>query len=401
MLWKGQDSSLKPAALLSHIDVVPADASLWSHPPFGGRLLDGYIYGRGAVDLKNNVVAILQAVNQLLLEGWQPQRSLYLAFGHDEELGGTYGAAKIVELLQSQGVQLEFVLDEGGVVISDGLPPLTKTPIALVGTAEKDYSVIEVSVSSEGGHAAMPPTDGSSVAATLARIMTAIDRSPPPVQLLPPTTDFLMAVAEVVPLRGLKWLLQRAHSRVIGPVIGQLLASSPDTAALVRTTAAMTLLQAGHTDNVLPQGGKLSINFRHIPGHTVDQVLQYLRSKVPSKDADRVKVRRLDKRNFSPHVSSSTGPHFKLLARVIRETMAPPQGSILVAPYLVVGGTDSKLYAPLTDLIFRFEPIAVSRGGNELGRIHGNDERISQDALLQQVKFFLHFIRSAFSGPIE
>lgn len=209
ILWKGSDATLKPAALLSHLDVVPADedpaTSEWTHPPFSGKIEGNYIYGRGAIDLKNNVIAIFHAVEQLLQEGFRPKRSLYVAIGHDEvldfnqnrgasgiaqrahcyppsvllsypqEVGGAHGAAKIVERLQSEGVQvgqrsaallmqktplimpagqlygehlrhltvgiclyqLEMVLDEGGVIIEDGLPPLTRTPIALVGTAEK------------------------------------------------------------------------------------------------------------------------------------------------------------------------------------------------------------------------------------------------------------------------
>ena len=113
IFWRGSDTSLKPAALLSHIDVVPADkdpdTSKWTHPPFGGVIDKGYIYGRGALDLKNNVISILHAVEQLLQEGFRPKRSLYVALGHDEEVGGSQGAAKIVERLHSEGIKVSFV----------------------------------------------------------------------------------------------------------------------------------------------------------------------------------------------------------------------------------------------------------------------------------------------------
>jgi carboxypeptidase PM20D1 len=403
ILWKGSDPALKPGALLSHIDVVPADedpaTSKWTHPPFGGDMEAGYIYGRGALDMKNNVVAILEAVNQLLQEGFRPQRSLYVAFGHDEEVGGVHGAAKIVEHLKSQSVQLEFVLDEGGFVIEDGMPPLALKPIAIVGTAEKDYSIMQVKATTLGGHSSMPPVDGSSVAAILARIMTAIDRAPPPIHLQHPMTDFLRALADAAPVCSLAWLLRHADIRVIGALVGRLLAFQPDTAALVRTTAAMTVLSAGTARNVLPQTGNLTINFRHLPGQSAEQMMEYVRHKIPAKDRGRVSVDCLDEQPKS-HVSPSTGPHFRLLSRVIQETLAGPKG-IVVAPYLVVGGTDAKHYASLSDNIFRFMPVGVSRSAKDLTRIHGTDERIHGDAYLGQIRFFMHFIRSSCGGSIS
>jgi carboxypeptidase PM20D1 len=157
--WKGTNESLKPLLLMGHIDVVPVDPEsekTWTHPPFSGEIAAGYIWGRGTMDDKVSVLAILEAVEHLLATGFQPQRTLYLAFGHDEKTGGASGAAKIASLLHSRQVELEYVLDEGG-SITDGLVPGVAAPVALIGIAEKGYLSLELSVESAGGHSSTPP----------------------------------------------------------------------------------------------------------------------------------------------------------------------------------------------------------------------------------------------------
>ena len=156
--WKGSDETLKPILLMAHLDVVPVEPASeadWQHPPFEGQIQDGYIWGRGALDDKAGVMGLLEAVETLLAEGFRPKRTIYLAFGHDEELGGPNGAAKIAELLLSRKVELDYVLDEG-LIIANGILPVSK-PVALIGIAEKGFVSLELSVETEGGHSSMPP----------------------------------------------------------------------------------------------------------------------------------------------------------------------------------------------------------------------------------------------------
>src|SRR5258705_11496160 len=144
--WRGTDTTLKPILLLAHQDVVPVEAgteSRWTEPPFAGRIADGYVWGRGALDDKGNLMALLEAVERLVSEGWTPKPTIYLAFGHDEEVGGMHGAARTAALLASRGVKLEYVLDEGG-AIATGLVPGIPGPVALVGIAEKGYLSLEL-----------------------------------------------------------------------------------------------------------------------------------------------------------------------------------------------------------------------------------------------------------------
>ncbi|MGH7855106.1 MAG: M20/M25/M40 family metallo-hydrolase, partial [Candidatus Binatia bacterium] len=156
--WKGQDSGAKPILLMAHMDVVPAADQNWRHRPFSGALAGGYVWGRGAMDDKASVMAILEAVEHLLTNGFVPKRPIYLAFGHDEEVGGHGGAAKIAELLRSRGVELEFVLDEG-MNILNGIVPGIFAPVALIGIAEKGYLSLSLTAETSGGHSSIPPAE--------------------------------------------------------------------------------------------------------------------------------------------------------------------------------------------------------------------------------------------------
>lgn len=151
--WKGKNPGLKPILLLSHQDVVPVEEGTeadWTYPPFSGAIEEGFIWGRGAWDDKSTLLASLEALEKMLSEGRQPERTLMLAFGHDEEVGGRQGAGEIAKYLENQGVQFEFVLDEGG-VIGKGLVPGVAQPVALIGTAEKGYLTLELSAEGPGG----------------------------------------------------------------------------------------------------------------------------------------------------------------------------------------------------------------------------------------------------------
>ncbi|KAG2500865.1 hypothetical protein HYH03_001626 [Edaphochlamys debaryana] len=165
--WRGSDPSLEPVLFVSHYDVVPVTPGTegdWRYPPFSGALEEGYVWGRGTADVKIGVAGLLEAVMGLLRGGWTPARTVMLGLGHDEEVGGRLGAAKTAALLASRGVTLDIVVDEGGLVFEDGLKPfLPGRPVAMVATAEKGYTMIQVTLRSAGGHSSIPPIDGSSV----------------------------------------------------------------------------------------------------------------------------------------------------------------------------------------------------------------------------------------------
>eukprot|EP00775_Hariotina_reticulata_P006875 gene6876-7091_t len=196
LTWQGSQPQLSPVLFISHTDVVPVPTETlqnWTYPPFSGEVADGFIWGRGALDAKVGVICLLEAAAALLAEGYKPLRTLLFAFGHDEEVG------HIASELSSQGIELEMVWDEGIGISLDGLPPFTSQPVALVGTAEKSYQSLQLTVHSKGGHSSIPPVDHSSIAEKLSRLLWAITNRPPQAKVVSPTREFLVALAPLAP----------------------------------------------------------------------------------------------------------------------------------------------------------------------------------------------------------
>ncbi|KAG2501991.1 hypothetical protein HYH03_000487 [Edaphochlamys debaryana] len=389
LTWPGSQppgGPLLPVLLLSHLDVVPvANETLaqWEHPPFSGAVAGGYVWGRGAMDDKVGVSGLLEAATLLLREGWAPRRTLYLAFGQDEEVGGDKGAARIADLLEQRGVKVDMVYDEGGSIGRDGFPPYSPHPLALVGLAEKGYATINIQINATGGHSSIPPLDGSSVAAVAARVVTAIDRRPPPTRLVEPVASFLAAIAPATPgLRGRLFALSRQLPWVGGLVAAAFLGrDTPETAALVRDTAAVTGLTLGFADNVLPPGGTVRVNFRLLPGSSVDDVLDYL-TQVVGRDLPYLRFEARGDHNASTAtpVTSPDSPYFAMLRTAVQEVyqLEGGKGTVAVAPTLMAGGTDSKHYLRLSvGGALRHVPTSMNKTAGDMRRVHGLNERVS------------------------
>jgi len=264
--WKGKDARLKPMLLMGHMDVVPVDPKSeknWTQPPFSGQSAGGYIWGRGTMDDKVSVLGILEAVEYLMSVDFQPQRTIYLAFGHDEEIGGANGAAKIAELLRARGVELEFVLDEGMNIV-DGVILGIAAPAALIGIAEKGYLSLELSVETAGGHSSIPAAE--TAIGIVSRALQRLEAAPFPAHPSGPTRRMLeflgpeMAWAKRLAIANL-WLFD--------PLVRKQLAASPLTNAAIRTTLAPTLFHAGVKENVLPTQASAVVNLRILPGDTI------------------------------------------------------------------------------------------------------------------------------------
>jgi len=247
-VWKGADPSLKPILLVAHQDVVPIETGTegkWTHPPFSGAIADGFIWGRGTLDDKGSVAGILEAVNTLMAKGFQPKRTIYLAFGQDEEIGGSEGAEKVADLLKTRGKEFEFVLDEGYGIVSKNMVPGVSAPVAIIGTSEKGYLSLELTVDSPGGHSSMPRRESS--IGILSAAVQAVERHPMPAHLDGPVGQFFEY------LEGNTSLPMRVAFRnmwLFGPVVQRTLEASPGSNAILRTTTAVTIFQAGIKDNV-------------------------------------------------------------------------------------------------------------------------------------------------------
>lgn len=367
---------------MAHMDVVPVDSaseSLWKHPPFSGAVADGFIWGRGAMDDKGSVLGILEAVEHLLNEGFLPERSVYLAFGHDEEIGGHNGAAKIAELLSSRGVELEYVLDEGAILsgIIDGI----SSPVALIGIAEKGYLSIRLSAESAGGHSSIPPAD--SAIGVLSRALQRIEAAPFPSRLNGPTRQMFEYLG---PEMSWPKKLALANLWLFDPLIRRQLARSPLTNAAIRTTVAPTIFSAGIQENVLPTKATAVINLRLMPGETIASALAHVRKAI---DDPKVQLTALPVQMEPSAISDIESAGFQLLQRTIGQTIP----ETIVAPALLVGATDSRHYAGLTKNIFRFLPITLRP--EDTKRYHGIDERISIDDYERCIRFYAQLIRNS------
>ena len=384
--WQGRDPSLPPILLAAHLDVVPADpASLgqWTHPPFGGVVKDGVVWGRGAIDDKASVIAILEAVERLVRERFTPERTVYLAFGHDEEVGGMEGARAIARLLDERGVELGFALDEGGVVASGYLPELVATPIALVGIAEKGSAAIGLELEAEGGHSSAPTR--RSAIGELARVVVRLENHPMPARIDGVTADFLDRLA---PELGFLPRVVLANRWLFGPLVSRYFARVPALDAMQRTTTAVTIFESGLKENVLPTRARAVVNFRIHPRDSINAVSKHVRDTIAD---DRVRVAvgvREPPRNASP-VSPVDSDAWRELARAIRASF--PEAAVV--PYLVIGGTDGRHYHRLTDTVYRFTPLV--QGPEALKLAHGIDERVSAENLAGAVRFYVRLLQSA------
>ncbi len=382
--WTGTDAMLAPVLLLAHQDVVPVEPGTegkWTEPPFEGRVTGGYVWGRGALDDKGSLVGILEAVEHLVAAGVKPRRTVYLAFGYDEEVGGRRGAARIADLLGSRNVHVQFVLDEGG-ALSTGLVPGIGAPVALVGIAEKGYVTIELTAQAEGGHSSMPPPQ--TAVGMLAGALTRLEQQQMPRAIRGPTAAMFDYLGPEMPFAP---RLVMANRWLFAGMLAAQFGATPQGNAMVRTTTAPTVLEAGVKENVLPSTARALVNFRILPGDSVASVVDHVRQVV--HDAA-ISVRVLDATVSNPSGVTNVGAEpFQLLARTIRQVIP----GAVVTPWLVVGATDSRHYSRLTPNVLRF--VGASIGKDDLRRIHGTDERVGVQAYADAVRIYIQLLRNA------
>lgn len=379
--WKGSDPTLKPILLASHLDVVPVDEATlpaWHADPFKGEIKQGFVWGRGTLDMKNHTIGMFEAIEKLLVDGFQPKRDIYLGLGHDEEISGKDGAKSIAAVLQKKGIKLAAVLDEGG-MISHGLVPGVETPVGLIGVGEKEYVTVNLTAKGTPGHSSNPPRQ--TAIGVLARAIALMDDNPFPARpelaiatlkkvafLFPFTTRFVLANT---------WLLK--------PLLVSQLEKAVQTNALIRTTHAATVIKGGIKDNILPAEARAKINFRLLPGDSQDSIIQHIQKVVKDPRVE-AEIDMADAWGPSK-VSTTDTPAYKTLELVIRQVF----GNMPVAPYLLMFATDARHYQDISAQLYHFSPLPMDTA--DIGRMHGIDERISVDALGGMVKFYRRLIK--------
>ncbi|XP_035226140.1 N-fatty-acyl-amino acid synthase/hydrolase PM20D1-like isoform X3 [Stegodyphus dumicola] len=330
---QGSNKKLKPYLLSGHLDVVPVEESQWEVPPFSGLIKDGYIWGRGSIDCKHIVMGILEALEFLLEKGYQPQRSFYIAFGHDEESNGMDGAQQISSVLKSRNVELEYILDEGTFVLDSFIPGI-KSPVAFLSVSEKGSLNLEVKVKTVAGHSSTPPRETAIV------------------------------------------ILAKALSKLEGDVFLSMFGKGPEQQMFEKLAYCL---------NVLPSSASAQVNLRVHPAQTTEEALNFVQKVI---NDDRVEVEVLSE--YPPHPIS---PIDTFGFVTIRNSIKQIYKDSCVVPTTLIANTDTRWYLNLTNSIYRFSLVRMLPSG--ISRFHGHNERISIKNYLELVNFFLHLIKNS------
>lgn len=379
--WPGTDPSLAPIVLMAHQDVVPVTPGTegdWKHPPFGGVVAAGAVWGRGAIDDKGSLIGLFEATETLAKQGFRPKRTVIIVSGGDEEAIGQ-GAPAAAAYLKSQGITAEFVLDEGLAVLLKN--PITGGKLAVIGTAEKGYATLKVTAPATGGHSSAPPADGGGVV-TLSRAVTAISEKGFPLKFSGPGAEMIRALAPSAPFAV---RMAVANEWLFGKLLTGQAAASPAGAALLHTTIAPTMLKGSPKENVLPQDATAFINYRIAPGDTSATVMARAKAAVGTLP---VTLEWTRKPNEPSPVSSTSSWGWKMVAATAGAVAQAP-----VAPSLVTAGTDSRYLAPVAKDVYRFQPVEFDMA--DIQMIHGTNEHMTLTNLEKMVQFYARLIVTA------
>ncbi|NXN86230.1 P20D1 hydrolase, partial [Bombycilla garrulus] len=379
---EGSAPELLPYMLLAHMDVVPASPEGWDFPPFSAAEHEGFIYGRGTLDNKNSAVGILQALEFLLRRNYRPRRSFYIGIGHDEEVSGLKGGRRIAALLEARGVKLSFLLDEGGAML-DGVIAGVDKPVAVIAVTEKGSMTLNFTVEKEPGHSSFPPKETS--IGILAAAMSRLEQNP--LRNLFGHGPEVMTLEHLAPEFKFPLNIIMSNLWLFSPIVSRVLAWKPFTNALIRTTTAVTLFNAGIKVNVVPSSARATVNFRIHSAETVTEVLEAVRNTIAD---DRVKidvVEAFDPPPISPWDEQTFAIH--IFQRTVLDVF-PDVDSVI--PGTCIGNTDSRHFSNVTKAIYKFNPVLLRQ--DDLRRIHGLNERISIENYEKQVEFLFQLIKN-------
>ena len=391
--WQGSAPAAAPILLMAHQDVVPiapGSEKNWTHPPFSGAIADGYVWGRGSWDDKGNLMAQMEAVEALLASGYQPERTIYLAYGADEEVAGLRGAAHIAALLKERKVHLDMVLDEG-LLITEGMLPGLRSPAALVGIAEKGYLSVVLKFSATPGHSSMPPPKGTSAIGMMSAALKRVDDEQLPAGIRGVAGEMFATLAPE--MSGFS-RVALSNLWLFAPVVQRQLEASASTNAMLRTTTAITVANAGMKENVLPAEASATVNYRLLPGDTKEAVLERLKNQVAqATQSDKFSLYALPGQVDASKVAPTDSAQYALINRTVREVFP----GTLVAPGLMIAASDSIHYSEISDHIFKFSPVRARP--EDLARFHGTNERLGVSNYADLIRFYHRLLSQGAKAP--
>ena len=375
--WRGRTNSA-PAVMMAHYDVVPINEEGWDLPAFEAIIKDGCVWGRGTLDTKVTFNGILFAADHLIAEGFVPERDIYFAFSGGEEVNGR-GAVNIVDFFEKEGIEPEFVLDEGGAVVEKVFPGVDR-PCGLIGIAEKGMMDVKYTVRSGGGHASAPkpgaPVD------RLCRASVNMLRKPFKIKLTPPAAEMFDTLGRY---SSFVFKIIFANIKIFLPILDLICKKSGgELNALMRTTVAFTQMQGSAASNVIPPEASVVSNIRLNPADNMESALKYIKETV---DDENVEVTCIHGMNPS-RISRTDCLGWDKVACAVASTWK----GCIVSPYLMVQCSDSRHYGRISDRVYRFS--AMDLTSEERAAIHGNNERIRIDCACRAVEFYIRLMRS-------
>ena len=373
--WPGTSSEAKPILLTAHYDVVAASDEDWEHPPFSGHDDGDKIWGRGTLDDKSSLVAIMEAATSLLEAEYVPPYDIYFSFGFDEEVGGTLGASGIARYFQEEDISFRYVLDEGGAV-TEGKSLGVDAELAMIGIAEKGNNSFRFLFRGEEGHSSTPPT--STAVGKMAAFIHDVENNPLPLRMTSTLEATLKALAPYK--AGVEGFILSRPS-FFAPLISRILVKNRQTSAMLRSSIAFTMTEAGSGHNILPRTATCVANIRVLQGDTVDGVLDHLKGLGHEYEiVDEILV------NEATSVSDVEGEGMTYTKEIIGKVYP----AAVAMPYLMVGGTDSRYYDKVADNAYRFLPLKLSSA--ELDTMHGRGEHISHENYFKMIEFYTEFL---------
>jgi carboxypeptidase PM20D1 len=377
--WQGKNQNLRPYVIMAHMDVVPveeATAARWTVPPFSGALKDSMIWGRGVVDDKGCLITILEAVENLLRQQFQPERTIYLSFGHDEEISGSHGAKSIADWFKENNIQPSLVIDEGGEISNEQFPALRR-PIAAIGVAEKGYLSFRFSVEKEGGHSSIPEQETS--IDILSKALVNLRKKQMPFHVTAPIAELLNRIAP-----GLSFYQRMALANpwLFKSNIQRNFEKDHVTNSLFHTTIVPTILNSGIKDNVIPSVATAIVNARSLPGDSEADVISFMKNQI--NDARVRIVPEKTNKEASP-TTAINSPAFRKIEELSYKIMP----GVIPVPYLLLGGTDSYDFNQVSDGVIKFAPSIDAKG------YHGIDERLPISDFRRMIFFYSLLVRES------